>query len=118
MRKTYLLLAVLTALLLIVSFSLMSFASDDYESITVSGTAIGFTSSKITTSNYNVRKAYCTLETANIRYRTDGTNPTGAEGHLMEVSGKITFDGRDEIINFSAISTTAINGTLKCTYWK
>ena len=118
MRKLFLLLTAFTVSLLIVAFSLMSFASDSYETLTVNGTAAGFTAATITTSNYNVRKAFCTLETAQIRYRTDGTSPTGAIGHLLDISGTFTLDGRDDIINFSAISVTATSGKLNCTYWK
>ena len=118
MRKLFLLLTAFTASLLIASFSLMSFASDSFETLTVNGTAAGFTAATITTANYNVRKAFCTLETAAIRYRTDGTAPTGTIGHLLDVSGKLELDGRDDIVNFSAISTTATSGTLRCTYWK
>ena len=118
MRKLLLMFVSVMALLLVVSFGLLSFAADDYESLTINGTAAGFTASKITTTPYLVRRAYCTLENGNIRYRVDGSSPTASEGHYLPISSTLDINGRDDIVNFSAISQTSVSGTLKCSYWK
>jgi len=118
MRKLLLMFVVLAASLLVVSFAIMSFASNDFETLTINGTAQGFTASKITTTSGNMHKALCTLEGAQIRYRTDGTAPTGTVGHILDISGTLSLNGYGDILNFSAISTTATSGTLRCTYWK
>lgn len=118
MRKIYLLLTALTASLLIVSFSLMSFAADDYESILVTGSAKGFTASKVRATSYNTRKVYCTLETANIRYRIDGTDPSSTVGHLMEISQNLTLTNYQDVSSFKAITSGTVSGNLRCTFWK
>jgi len=115
MKKIY---AVFIILLLIASLSL-SFAADDYETLVIPATATGFTSSKITTSGGYMHKAYCTLEGSDIRYTIDGTTPsTNGTGHLLEISGNVTFSNYGDILNFRAVTTGGVSGNLKCTYWK
>lgn len=84
-----------------------------YETITVANTAIGFTASKITTP---VSEAVCTLETAQIRFRVDGTDPTSSEGHLLETGQKWSSVNAVEIGNFRAVRTGAVSGVLRCSY--
>lgn len=87
-------------------------AFTNYESITVTNTAIGFTPAKILPS----LTAYCSLETAQIRFRMDGTNPTSSEGHLMNPGDTIVIDGYSSIQKFMAIRTGSTSGVLKCSY--
>jgi hypothetical protein len=94
----------------------------DYELINVAGTAIGFTSTKITKTNQpSTRAALCTLEgTATMRYRMDGTDPTGSEGHLMvtptaTVPVPLVILGTNNVLRFRAIQTAGA-ATLRCTY--
>ena len=84
-----------------------------YETITVANTTIGFTASKITAP---VSEAVCTLETAQIRFRVDGTDPTSSEGHLLETGQKWSSVNAVEIGNFRAIRTGGVSGVLKCSY--
>jgi hypothetical protein len=88
----------------------------NYESITVANTAIGFTSASITGTAWTASSAFCSLETAQIRWRADGTNPTSSEGHLMNVGDTVTVSGYNSISNFKAIRTGATSGVLKCSY--
>ena len=84
-----------------------------HESITVSDTAIGFTSSLIT---YPVFGATCTLETGQIRFWLDGTDPTSSEGHLLEIGQSIGLTNGVQIGNFRAIKTGVTSGVLRCSY--
>lgn len=83
-----------------------------YESITVAATALGLTAASINNKNL----AFLTLETAEIRYRLDGTAPTSAEGHLLEPGDVLELFGSNVLANFKAIRTGATSGVLKCSY--
>ncbi len=85
-----------------------------YESITVTDTAIGFTTAKIANNN---SRAVCTAETAQMRFRIDGINPTSTEGHLFEVGQVLEIFNNVDIVKFRAIRTGATSGVLKCTYY-
>ncbi len=91
----------------------------DYESITVSTAAIGFTASKIATTNYKAAYAYFTVETADGRYRVDGTNPSSSEGHVFthDTAGYYVC-GVTAVANFKAIRSGGSDATLKVTYWR
>jgi hypothetical protein len=97
----------------------------DYESITVSTTALGFTATKITVANTaigsaNPRRAkevLLTVETNTIRFRLDGTDPTAAEGHLLAVGDSLNIEGEDNIRRFRMIRATA-DATVKVTYYR
>lgn len=83
-----------------------------YESITVAASAVGLTSATYGTST----KAEMTLETGQIRVRKDGTNPTSAEGHIVEVGDIIKLNSASDLATFKAIRTGATSGVLKITY--
>jgi len=90
----------------------------DYESITVADTAIGFTASKITPSsgevaNKDAELAFCRLETANVRYRMDGTDPTSSEGVLLKADETVIIVGTSNVKRFRAIRTGSTSGVLK-----
>ena len=83
-----------------------------YETITVADTAIGFT-----TATYdNANTAFMTLETAQIRFRVDGTNPISTEGHILDIGQTLEIEGKDNLTNFKAIRTGAVSGVLKISY--
>lgn len=87
-----------------------------YESISVTGTAVGFTSATIVpTGQVSARAAECTTETASIRYRYDGTSPTSSEGHVVATDSSFTVYGINNIRRFRAIAVSA-TATVKCTY--
>jgi hypothetical protein len=82
-----------------------------HESVTVGAAAIGLTAA----TYRRARKAFLTLETAQIRFNYDGTTPTSTVGHLMEVGQTLELKNHDEIVNFLAIRTGS-SGTLKVSY--
>ncbi len=88
-----------------------------FEQITVAGTAIGFTSTKITPAGAPQQPdtAVCRLETAQIRYTIDGTTPTSTVGTLLETGDTIAVYGHDVLVRFRAIRTGS-SGQLNCTY--
>lgn len=71
-----------------------------YEAITVSNTAIGFTS---VAYNY----ALVTVETDSIRFRVDGTDPTSSEGHKLDPGDTVELLGGNAILYFRAIRTSS-----------
>src|SRR5687767_7915056 len=90
-----------------------------YEAITVAATAIGFTNGTLSPAKApSAKAAFCTLETAEVRYRYDGTNPSSSEGHLLASGGSITLYGINNLNQFRAIRTTGSSGTLRCTYMR
>ena len=92
-------------------------AGYDYESITIDNTSggIGFTASKLTTTP-RPKRLYITAETAQMRYRYDGTAPTAIEGHILNPSDILTIEGIHNMNNFKAIRTGATSGVIKVTY--
>jgi len=85
----------------------------DYESVTVEDSAIGLTSA----TYLDATRAEMTLETAQIRFRADGTNPTSSEGHPVYVGDVIILDSAAQIAGFKAIRTGTTSGVLKVTYF-
>ena len=83
-----------------------------YESVTVAAAATGLTSG----TYLDATEAILTLETAQIRIRTDGTNPSAIEGHLVEIDDIITLIGTKQISQFKGFRTGGISGVLKVTY--
>ncbi len=103
------------SLVLILAVPVWAFEGFDYESITVSSTAIGFTDSKLKpeSSRYPGR-TLCTVESNSIRFRYDGTSPTDAEGHLVASGSTITIEGWESLMKFRMIRVTN-DATVKCT---
>lgn len=102
-----------------VTWGLISLSAVTYiafEQITVAGTAIGFTTTKITPAGQvQATVASCRLRTAEISYTIDGTTPTSTVGTLMEVNDILTITGHDSLVRFLAIRTAG-SGQLDCTY--
>lgn len=83
-----------------------------FETVTVGTTAIGVTAS----SGDNVaHRAVMTVETAQIRFRYDGTDPTSTVGHLANVGDRLTLEGRANIRRFRAIRTGGTSASLMVT---
>jgi len=86
-----------------------------YESKTVNATSGGVA---LTSGTYDdATSAELTLETGQVRFRMDGTNPTSSEGHLVEVGDTISLKSAAQIAAFKAIRTGATSGVLKATYF-
>ena len=84
----------------------------DDEVITVADSAIGLTAGTYLAAT----KAEMTLETAQIRVRKDGSDPTTSVGHLVEVGDLIVLNSASDIANFKAIRTGSTSGKLTVTY--
>jgi hypothetical protein len=85
----------------------------DFEAITVADTAIGFTAAKLVPTVVGV---FCTLETGQVRFRMDGTDPDATTGHLLEVGQSFTITNRSALANIKFIRTSSTSGALKATY--
>lgn len=95
----------------------------DYEAITVSTVAIGFTATKIVNSSTGLSASYAffTAETADGRYRVDGTNPTSGEGHIFVggTTGAGYFVcGVQAVRAFRAIRSGGSDATIRATYFR
>jgi hypothetical protein len=107
-------LIIVLALMLIPAVCLATIAS---EQITVSSTAIGITSTLLAPANSAIPTAgMCTVETNQMRFRVDGTDPTTTVGHVANAGDTITLTGHDELRKFRAIRV-ASDGALHCTIW-
>jgi hypothetical protein len=105
---------ILWALIVIFGLSDFAMAASTDETITVSNTAVGLTASKITTyTSY----AICTLETAQIRFRVSGYNPTSAIGHILDTGNVVELTTVGDMIKFRAIRTGTSDGVLTCSYY-
>jgi hypothetical protein len=67
------------------------------------------------TTSSPVRRAIITIETDDIRFRTDGTAPTSSEGHKARPDDIIVLDSRTDIEKFQAIRVTS-DATIKVSY--
>lgn len=89
-----------------------------YESITVGNAAVGFTNSLYLPTDKKIvaNVVECRLESANIRYRLDGTNPTSTEGILLQAGEILILKGNNNITRFRAVKTGGVSGTIKVHY--
>jgi hypothetical protein len=105
---------ILVAVVLCVLFPVAGLSAD-YRSLTIADTAstLGIASM----DNKYPSKVVCTLETAQIRIRMDGVNPTTTEGHILDIGQQITLSDPASINGFRAIRTGGNSGVLKCSYF-
>ena len=92
-----------------------------FETITVSTISIGFTTATIvnSTTGLTADYAFFTLETADIRYRVDGTAPTSAVGHAAAAGGTGYYIcGRQAVQAFRAIRSGGSDSTMRATYFR
>lgn len=87
-----------------------------YEAITVAATAIGLTAANVTLCD-SEGWAVLTLNTAQIRFNTDGSTPTASVGYPMEAGQSLTIRGLADLTRFLAIRTTGTSGTLYVAYF-
>lgn len=90
-----------------------------YESITVTDTAVAISTATIAPAGPGYIDA-CEgrLETAQIRYRWDGTAPTAAEGTLLEVGDVLPIETYDDALRIRFIRTGSTSGVLKIHCWR
>lgn len=94
------------------SFITDSTPAGDFETITVSTTAIGFTASKLLINQaggFHKRavKAFLSIADGDIRVRFDGTNPTNTVGHKFLSGSDFTVIGDSDITKLRMIKDTA-----------
>lgn len=103
-----------------------------FETLTVSNTALGITAAKLVVTNtanaYNESTAYVevkrldeaffTVETNPCRFRIDGTNPTAAIGHLLNVGDTLVISGYSNLANLKFIRSGAADATIQATYYR
>ena len=88
-----------------------------HESLSVTGTATGFTAAQLSRTGGQVVGALLTAETAQMRYCVDGTTATSTVGHLLETGDVLEIWGANNLAKFSVIRTGGTSGTLKVTYF-
>lgn len=86
--------------------------SNAYEAVTVDATARSVTAASIGIM------ATVTVETAPLRFRVDGTDPTATEGHLVVEGTAFTLCGATTITRFRAIRTTGTSATIRVTHYR
>lgn len=97
------------------SFTPQPFAK---ETITVSSTAIGFTSATYAPAGaLRASVAYITIETNSIRFWSDGSTPTAAVGHPAPAGQAIEVCGVPAINQFLMIRQSA-DATASVTYFR
>lgn len=84
-----------------------------FEVLTVAGSAVSLTDSLVQKSNYALLGP---LETAQVRWRDDGTAPSASVGVLMDVGVVIEYDGDLSQIKF--IRASATSGSLPVSYYR
>lgn len=87
-------------------------AAFGFESLTVADTAVGVAF----VDAGDAERMFITVETAQARYRYDGSDPTAAIGHLAEIGDVIVIEGTSNIAEFRAIRTGSTSAVLRITY--
>ena len=82
-----------------------------YEKLAVAASAVGLASIPSMST-----RAYIQCDTAAVRFRYDGTDPTTAEGTLIAADGSITLKGEDILSTVRFIRTTSTSASLKVAY--
>ncbi len=93
-----------------------------YEVVSVGGTAVGFTVTKYNPPSGPYAKMYAqavllSVEDADLRFRLDGGNPSGTDGHQMSNGDNVILTGTQAIKQFRAAKTGDTNATLRVTYF-
>lgn len=89
-----------------------------FETITVSSSAIGFTATVYQPAgSIAPDMAVVTTETNDMRYRSDGINPTASVGHVLASAGTLTVCGAQSIKQVRFIRVSA-DGTAQVTYYR
>lgn len=86
--------------------------AQSYEALTIGSTAVALTPAVYGSA----KRALITVETAQIRFRFDGTAPTSAEGHIADPGDIIYLTSNADIAAFRAIRSTSVDAKIRCTY--
>lgn len=85
----------------------------DFESITVSTTALGLTAANLAKGV----AAEITVENGSIRFRTDGTAPTASVGHLLNDGDVLYLDNPSDLSALRMIRDAATDGDISVSYF-
>ena len=91
---------------------LQTFAEED---ITVADSAIGLTLSNLLVTP-PLKRVELFVEDAQIRIRTDGSNPTSSVGEILNPFDRFTIKNPGDAQNFKAIRTGAASATIRARY--
>ena len=102
------------------------FVAYDHEELTVAGTAVGFTSSKVTSTSNTINSAELVTfsvtcasgTTCPVRFLVDTGTPTSSIGQLVDTGSFVAVYGHVNIVNFRAIRTTSTSATLDAVYYR
>lgn len=83
-----------------------------YEQITVAATSIGITAAVRAPQGQNAVLCIGRVETAQIRFRDDGTAPTATVGEVLEIGDVIRIEGQLQVRLVRFIRTGSSSGTL------
>jgi len=99
--------------------ALMSFTPTAYhafETITVADTALGLPQTVATIPANAAVWILITVETAAVRFRLDGTNPTATVGHVLEPGDILTLTSQEQMDGFKVIRRDGISATIQVSY--
>lgn len=83
-----------------------------YEAITVSSAVASLTAATI----LGKESAVITVETAVVRFRLDGTDPSATEGHVLAVDDVLELDSSESLAKVRFIRRNGTSATLRCSY--
>lgn len=87
--------------------------SYNFEGLAVAGSAVGFTAGVIDPSDGTPAiSAHVSVETAQVRYRTDGTDPTASVGSILDPGDEFVVWGTQDIRSIRFIRTGGVSATL------
>ncbi len=94
----------------------------DYEVLTVGAAVTGLSPSKINpdTGSYarmTARAAMISPESADLRFRIDGGQPTASDGYYLVSGDTLLISGTQALQQFQAIGAGEASATLRVTYF-
>lgn len=84
---------------------------DAFEKLVVTENIVGFTAVTLGDRTY----AFITCE-GSIRFRIDGGDPSGADGHELDDGDPLLLDRVDQVVKFRAVSVGGKDATLQCSF--
>jgi len=85
-----------------------------YAELTVSDTAVGLAEATPAMPE-GTKRAYIACETANVRWKADGSDPTSSAGHLIVAGDSVSFTNRDYTDLLKAIKFIRVTVDAKLT---
>jgi hypothetical protein len=94
----------------------------DYEVLTVGAAVMGLSLSKINPAagpyaRMAARAAMISSESADLRFRIDGGQPTTSDGHYLVSGDALVVSGTQALQQFQAVRIGDVSATLRVTYF-